>query len=374
MKDELTLKDFFRFFIDNIKLIIGTIIILGMVSVGYVVYSHTTSDYSGIPGESPVELTTPSMSEERYEELAGLPLELLSEPQIRQMQAYLLPNAYRLTIYAEHENHEPIANTTFMREVFRNKEVLTYIEDRLGEELTPALEFAVHVENLGNSGIYELHFQRGTPEESLELGYIMMDAIAEEVIPVLDNKLVYFIDEEPEVIVGDYSDYIDGMNQESGLSVRAILRDIVLYGIIALIVGLIIGILLALLSAVLNRKVTALYDYVREDSDKVVRLNHLRKMDANEKIEKGIKNINLPSAHNKVVLYDKATEGELNGILSNLSSNVSHYTDFSLVNDNMQTIDEVVLLATVNKTSKSWYNNQRVQLNGYNIPIKVIQF
>src|SRR5699024_10729404 len=127
------------------------------------------TDVSDIPGESPVELTTSTLSEERYEELSELPLELYTEPQLRQMQAYLLPRAYRLTIYAEHENHEPIANTTFMREVFRNKEVLNYIENALGEELTPQIELAVHIENLANSGVYELHFQRGTREESLEL-------------------------------------------------------------------------------------------------------------------------------------------------------------------------------------------------------------
>lgn len=378
MKDELNFKDFYDFLIDNIKTILGTILLFILVVTGLVIYSHISVDPSEDVGDStgsPVELTRGTLTEERYQEVADWPLEIYSESQISQMQRYLLPRAYRITIYTEHEDHEPIANTTFMREVFRNRQVLDYVESRLGEELTPALEFAVHVENLANSGVYELHFQRGTREESLELGYIMMDAIQEDVIPVLENKTVYFVSEEPIPIINDYSEYTNDTNRDSsGVNPQAIIRDILIYSIIAAVIGLIVGIIVALVLSSFKSKITALHDYAREESDKIIRLNHLKKIKENEKIKKGLNNINLPEAYKKIIIYDTETEEYFESLFTQVDSNISRYTDFSLVRDSEGPIDEIVILSLVNETSKSWYNNQRVQLKGYNIAVKVIQF
>src|SRR5699024_12122666 len=110
----------------------------------YTIYNYKKTNKNEKPSGTPIEITKSTLSKEKYEELAEWPLELYSDGQIKQMQAHLLPYAYKLTIYVEHENNEPIANTTFMREVFRNKEVLKFIESRLGEKLTPAIELAVH--------------------------------------------------------------------------------------------------------------------------------------------------------------------------------------------------------------------------------------
>lgn len=373
MKDELTLIDLYRFFVDNIKIIISTIAVTLIMGLGFAVLSNLNLGDSETVDTTPIE-NPRLISDERYEEYAQWPIELFTEPQIRQMQAYLLPKAYKITLYAEHEDHEPIANTTFMREILRNKDVIDYIENSLNAELTPAIDFAVHIENLANSGVYELHFQRGTQEDSLELAHIVMDAINDDIVPVLDNKNVYFIEDEPELVEQDYSDYIDENNENAGFSIGSLIRDVVMFGVIGVAAGSVIGIVIALLGILMNKNVTALYDYVRKDTDKVVRLNHLKNVSQEEYLQKGLTNINTPSENNKVVLFDENTKDEWTELFGKLTDNVSTYTDFSNANKEMEKIEELIILSKVNKTSKEWYNNQRVQLNGYNIPIKIIQF
>lgn len=212
-----------------------------------ITYLHINHEPSGNETTSSIELIANPISDERFEEISSWPLELYSESQIDQMQAYLLPKAYRITIYAEHENHEPITNTVFMRELFRNKVVKKYLETQLGSELTPAIEFAIHIENLGNSGVFELHIQRGSKEESLELAYIVMEAIRNDEIPVLDKKNVSLITQEPEIIVRDYSEFTGEKSNAPGISVKMLIKDILIFNIIAVVLALIIGVLISIL-------------------------------------------------------------------------------------------------------------------------------
>lgn len=370
MKDEIKLRDLLQFLIDNIKIIIASITVLTLLAVSYALYDQLTLQASD-RSTSSIERAN-LISDERFEEMSEWPLELYTEPQIRQMQAYLAPNAYKLSIYAEHENYEPIANTNFMREVFRNREVLDFIENELGEELTPAIEFAVHIENIANSGIYELHFQRGSLEESLELGFIVMDAIDQGIIPVLDSKTVHYIDQEPELLISDFSDFYDEMDAE-GISLRRMARELVLFAVIGIGAGLILGLFISLLNLVFNKHISPLFDYAREESDMIVKLNHIHGKNEDQLIENGMKNINFPIKDSKVLLYEKSTENSFENLFSNVTGNVSKYTDFNQIPDNLNSLDEVIILTKVNETKKSWYDNQRVQLKGYSLPVKIIQ-
>lgn len=373
MKDELKFKDFYHFLIDNKKTIISTIIVTFIMALVFAGLSNLGLDESDTVNTNPVE-SSKLISEEKYEEYAEWPIERFTDPQIKQMQAYLLPTAYKITLYTEHEDYEPIKNTTFMREVFRNNDVVDYIEENLNETLTPTVEFAVHIENLANSGVYELHFQRGTQEKSLELANVVKGAIEEGIIPVLENKNIYFVEEDPELVQQDYSTSENGKAVDSGFSLSSFVKDIILFGLIGIVIGLFIGFTISLLGLLTSKNVTALFDYVKKDSDKVVRLNHLGQINREEYINKGLVNINTPTSKNKIVLYDSKTEEYWSEIFPKLGANVNKYTDFSNISNKTEDIDEVLILSKVNETSKMWYNNQRVQLNGYNIPVKIIQF
>lgn len=373
MKDELTIKDFSKFFMDNIKLIMGTIIMFTLTVGIFVTYFQFNKENSGFQAESSVNLTKPPFDEERYEEMAQWPLELYSESQIKQMQEYLLPHAYMISIYVEHENHEPIANTTFMREVFRNDEIQEYIENQLDEKLTPAIDFAIHIENLGNSGVYELHFQRGTKEESLELAQVIVQAIESNEIPVLNNKIVEIISDEPSLVVKDYSEYLDSGLEKGKISLGSLIRNLLVYSILASVVGLIVGLVFSLVKMLFSKRISSLFNYEWDFTDRIVRLDTLSLKD-DEILEKSIQNILYPSSNKKLILAENLNSEKYKKLFTELQKekNIIIKSDFSELEKD-QLVDEIILLSTVQKTTKSWYKSQRTQLSGYNKSIKVIQ-
>src|SRR5699024_5871923 len=117
------------------------------------------------------------------------------------------------------------------------------------------------------------------------------------------------------------------------ISIVTILKDLLLVSIFSTFFGLIIGILIALFRVMLSKNISALYDYARDESDKIIRLNHFKAIDADAKINKGLKNINQPLVYNKIVLLDSLTEDDFEEMLSELSSNSSYYTDLSMVQE-----------------------------------------
>ncbi|MFL2125364.1 hypothetical protein ACEN4K_10550 [Marinilactibacillus psychrotolerans] len=372
MKDELTIRDLYRFLIDNIKIIISTIVAALIIGVVLAVFSNLDSADPNTQDTSLIE--NPGLiSEEKYKEYAEWPIELFSEPQIKQMQAYLLPEAYKITIYVEHENHEPIENTIFMREVFRNNDVVNYIENQLGETLTPTIDFAIHIENLSNSGVYELHFQRGTKEESLELANIVITAINDGVIPVLNNKNVEFINENPELVEEDYTDYSDSNSTDNNFSPSSLFRDLLLYGLVGIIIGGTIGLGISLFGLVFKKKISSLFNYEKEYTDKIVRINRL-KLNKNEKINKAKQNIIYPYSMNKLILVDMENQEMYKEVTKDIEkdSNVVIENDFTNVTNDLD-IDIIIILTEVNKTRKEWYLNQRTQLSGYDFQVKIIQ-
>lgn len=100
----------------------------------------------------------------------------------------------------------------------------------------------------------------------------------------------------------------------------------------------------------------------------------MKKITLEDKKIKAIKNINLPKDSNKIVLYDPDSKSELQELLADVQSDIKQYRDFSMLDDDMNRIDEAIIISVVRKTNKDWYNNQRLLLNGYNIPVKVIQY
>src|SRR5699024_12329822 len=102
---------------------------------------------------------------------------------------------------------------------------------------TSAIEIAVHIENVRNEGVYELHIQRGTREESLELGHILINAIEEKKIPVLNNKTVDLIDQEPEPVLLDYSEFEEDTANDSKISFKLILKILAFTSIFSITIG-----------------------------------------------------------------------------------------------------------------------------------------
>lgn len=376
MKDELTLKDFWLFFKDNKKIIFLIALLFSLIGIGLVGMDYFASESEEDPA---TEETFTDLSPEEFAELEDLPFEMISDDDIALIQDYQDHTAYSFMIYVMNESGEPVGNLSMMRALFRHEDVVNQAAQIIGEEITPDPVLAVNIESFGDEGLFELQFGRIDRESSEELAGAYYQILEEGGIFALNDLNVSIYEEAP-IPVRPIIDEDDEREDAPSVthSPRAFIRNAVIVGGGTFVIGIFMGVFISLAKLLISKKVSSLYDYVREDSDKVVRLSHLRHVTSDKKIEKAIKNIAFPKANRKLVLHEQEFDKEL---LSTLQKGIHESVgnldqilfeiDFSDVNEEF---DEVIILTKTNETTKDWYNNQRVQLRGYRYPTKIIQF
>lgn len=369
MKDELTIKDFLVFLKDNLKLILGSMGILLAVIILLFTVNFILPDASE-PVEPSSEVS--ESSTENYERLAEIPFELLTEREVRFLQDYVEATSYKFMFFVENENGEPVGNLNMMRAIFRHQNVIDGIEERLGEELTPDATISINVVSYADSGLFELQLGRKTREESEVLAQELYEMISNNEIPVLNQFNVTPFEDQPipltelvEVDEVDETVVVERNNME-------IIRNGIIYLVVGLFGGVVIGLIIAIIKMVFSKKISALFNYEKDFTDKIVRFNHIK---GSENLEDKIKqNIIYPINQQKLVIFESVPSAKTKKMIDNLDmeKNTTIVNDFSDINQS-DTFDEVIIISEVNETSKQWYHNQRLQLNGYELPIKIIQ-
>lgn len=378
MKDELTVEDFKLFVKDNLKLILTTSMLMAIAGILLVWMNYRAST----PQDSATDVESEmfeGLSRERFEELEELPFDLISDDDVELIQAYQTNTAFGFMIFVTNEAGEPVGNLSMMRALFRHDNVVERASEIIGEPVTPDPILSVNIQSYGDEGLFGLQFGRADRELSEELAQAYYQIVQEEEIFAL-NQLNVSIYEDSPIPVQSITDEDDESSDAPAVthSPRALIRNATIYGIGLFIVGLVVGLITALLKLLLSKKVSSLYDYVREDTDKIVRLSHLRHVSNEDRIAKAVKNLAYPRKERKLVLHEDHFTKDLLTLLQSgvyeISGDIDKLifeTDFSHVK---QEIDQVIILTKTNETEKDWYNNQRVQLKGYNYPVKVIQF
>lgn len=378
MKDELTLKDFWLFLKDNSKIILSVAIIFSFIGVLFVGIDYFTASESDEPVEDDDEIFA-ELSQERFEELQELPFEMISDDDIELIQDYQDQTAYSFMIYVMNDAGEPVGNLSMMRALFRHDEVVEQASQIIGEEVTPDPILSVNIESFGDEGLFALQFGRIDRESSKELAEAYYQILEGGGVFALNELNVTIYEEEPipvRPVIDEDDERLDAPSVTH--SPRALVLNSVVMGGATFVIGFFMGVFISLAKLLISKKVSSLYDYVREDSDKIIRLSHLRHVSSKQSKEKAIKNIAFPKSDTKLVLHEDTFD---NDILSSLQKGIHEsvgnldqlifQTDFSDID---KEVDEVIILTTTNETSKDWYNNQRVQLRGYRYPVKVIQF
>lgn len=374
MKDELTIKDFLLFLKDNLKLIFTSVAIMIVLLFGFLVFNFF-SQQGGTPTES-LETSEEQIDslDEEFSRLAEVPFELLNTREVTFLQDYVENTAFRFMFFVENESGEPIGNLNMMRAIFRHENIVDQIEDKIGEQLTPNPVISVNVLSFADSGLFQLQLGREDRESSEELAQVMFEMVENNEIPVLNQFNVSIFEETPiplrEIIEPDeYDDTAVADRNTSGL-----IRDVIIYSVMGIFAGLFVGILAAIIKMYQSKKITALFNYERDFTDKIVRLNHLN--DAEESIyTKAKQNVIYPTGLKKLLLVDNQPQKKVEEFIKtvNQENDILIANDFSEINNNYL-VEEVIIITEVNKSLKQWYNNQRIQLNGFNIPIKIIQF
>lgn len=374
MKDELTAKDFWLFLKANIKLVLLSALSLLIILWAVLLFnffftgSPQTEEQSNEEAEMEEDVTSAD-----FDLLAEVPFDLLNTREVTFLQDYVEENAYRFMFFVENSSGDPIGNLNMMRAIFRHENVVSSIEDRIGEELTPDPMISINVISYADSGLYELQLGRGTREDSKELAEVMHELLVSEEIPVMSQFNVSMFEEEPIAL----REFVDENEIDETIVVERdnmeLIRNLILYTVIGVIGGLTLGFFIAFIRVYLSPVISSLFNYEKDFTDKIVRLNRLKGSEE-ERIQKAHQNIAYPERHKKLVLVSERTRPYVEGILNGLSSdtNVTVLSDFTEVTADSE-FDEVILLSKVNQTTRQWYNEQRLQLNGYDLPVKIIQ-
>lgn len=370
MKDELTVKDFYLFIKDNLKLILTTMLLL----LALLMVIFAADFFSADSSESTEETSEMSDSNtENYERLAELPFELLTGREVTFLQDYVEETSYKFMFFIDNTNNEPIGNLNMMRAIFRHPNVVERIEERIGEELTPDPTISINLVSYADSGLFELQLGRQTTEESQLLAQSLFEMIENEEIPVLNQFNITLFEDNPIPLTEPIeTDEVDETIVVERNNVELV-RSAVIYLVIGVVGGLILGAAVALIKMIFTDKITALFNYEKEFTDRIVRFNHM-KVDNKELFEKIQQNIIYPKQQKKLVIYDTEQLDNSIDLIDKIrdEENVEVIKDFSDL-DQSKLFDEVILVTEVNTTSKKWYNDQRLQLSGYTLPVKVIQ-
>lgn len=374
MKDELTLKDLWLFIKNNLKLILLTVVSLLIVMIGFLLFNYFVAGDTRSTVDQTAEEMEENPSTEDFDRLTEVPFELLNDREITFMQDYVEENAYRFMFFVETENNEPVGNLNMMRAIFRHQNVVEMIEANLGEQLTPDPRISINVVSYADSGLFELQLGRTTRESSEELADVFYNMLLNNDIAVLNQFDITLFEDAPIPLVEPVrvEEVDDDLVVERDNA--ALLRNLVLYLVAAVMGGLLLGILIAVVKMYFTKTITPLYNYERNFTDRIVRLNHLSDKEKTS-VHKAIKNIIYPKQSMKLILINKNLQDKAKEVINRvqLEPNVKILNDFSEM-DQSELIDEIIILSEVNITPKQWYSDQRVQLAGYSIPVKVIQF
>lgn len=375
MKDELTIKDLYLLIKNNIKVLSVSIVATVMLASLYVVISNINSDDAN--QESVEEQQLGSISEETFEELANMPVEYMNDREITSMQEYLEESAYRFMFFVENENGEPIGNLNMMRAIFRHESLVEQVEEIIGEELTPDPVLSVNIVSYADSGLFELQLARDTHEASEELANAYYQIVSEGEISVLNQFEISMFEDAPIPLNDFIEEDEESLETSPERRYREWIRDGILYGLAGLVIGTFIGLSIIALKVLFTRNITELYNYEESFNDRIVRLNHLKQVNEEKIISQAYKNILYPVGSNKVILIQKNIESKLAqetlGKLQEGAQQIVVLNDMSEIESSTK-VDEVIILTAVNETFKEWYKDQRLQLKGYDFPVKVIQF
>lgn len=372
MKDELSIKDFWIFLKNNSKVIFFSTIAVTLLALGYVAIVFLNSELSdtGVENEQVDEIDTASLEE--YKLLEEVPFDLMTESEVVFMQNYLKDRAYRFMFFLTNENGEPFGNLNMMRAIFRHPDVVSQAEEIIGEELVPDPTLSVNILSYADSGLFELNLGRETDELSEELAHAYYQLLENDEIAVLSDFNVTLFEDVPIPLsqLEEVEEVEESVTVERSRSL--LIRNVILFSIIGVFGGLLIGLGISFFKMLTSKNISALFTYENDFTDKIVRLNHLS--NANEIVEKANQNIIYPKNQSKLILVDENQQERTLKILDDLikEENITVLNDISQLNTT-KIIDEVIILSELNNSRKDWYNNQRVQLNGYSIPIKIIQ-
>lgn len=327
----------------------------------YSSYSEQREEEDFLPQDEIVEILDKDPEEVSVEEL-------------REIEETLTQGRYTFGVLIEREDQSFYNYPALITEFLISEDVVSYVEDISGKTLLPSPELALEVSEDSQTKIQYILVGTGNEEDNFAFAQAYYQAFKEEgLIPSLQDKMVYMMDEESYLVEEEtWMDLV--LTQIQLFSPIQLLIGL----IIALIMGLFLGVIIVLIQTMSRKEIPFMYELKNEETDKVIYMNHLKGVEIEELYRKLAHSIQLFSENEKLILSqypikdDLLKEFKLKGDKESLNR-VMIYED--IVNsDNFEDYDEVIILVEQNKTTKAWYNNQRILLERVDLPVTIFNY
>lgn len=361
MKNILSKEDAKRFLSKNKWWIIGTgvvVFILYTVLSLYNIFSIQETEevdeyYQEYSQEEIVEIL--EILEQDPEEVRP---DVLSD-----LEDSLNANSVEFRLFIENQNQEPFGDEALLKDFLILDEVVEYVENEAGVELPVDPDLSVLVIRRDSQPVLSVQLRTGDLEDNAAIAEAYMQALEEEVVPFTADKQVYLLDQEPDR-------YEIPLMQQILESVALFSPVTIIVGAIgSFIAGLFLGVILAVGKTMWEKKVSELYIVQDDVNDHVLPFYRIK--DTEEQLnQKVIKAILYPHNKKKLVLAQHELDEEVVSALK--GKQIAIASDVS-VSSNDYAYDEVVVIVEIDRTTKAWYESQRIQLEKMNVEVTIIQ-
>lgn len=385
MNNMPTKNDVVRFLKDKKKTIaFTTLLVLGVYLVG-IFFAMMQKDKPTLPNVSDPEfseveelITKERLTKNTYNKLTELEKEYLMEK--------LQENAAYFSFYVETSKDESLNDSGLLEELFLSQEAVSQIDSKTKKAFVPVL--SVDVVKQEDSDYLNLFIATGNPVKNKEIARTYKKMLEEKSLAFLENKNVYILaDIKIKEMDSEGLDAEKGGVQNNNVESTSFLsspRRTAVLSVAVLVFGIMLGILIAILQDMKQKEIHSLYTLPTKLDDTIIDLTAYKASQQEKELAHAI----LYPMHNvKVVLTDNEVP---NSVLESLHAygtvtqsgqngeGKGTHTHF-YVTDVLHgirpdvIIDEIILIVEVGKTSKRWYEKNRVLLENYESELKIIR-
>lgn len=360
MKNLLSVEDGKRFLKKQKMPILLTTLIVFVLYSGLSLYNY----FSTTMIQEEVEEYAQELSQEEIVSILENEPEDIRVDQLQSIQESLDVNAVEFRLFIEHEDQTPFGDGSLLKDFLILEDVLNYVENEAGVELPIDPDLAIVIQRRESHPVLSLKVRTGDIEDNMAIAEAYEQAFEEGgIIPFTSDKQVYLLDESPGIYTRPLIDQIlEALTLFSPLSIGL--------GMIASIfVGLIIGILIGLAKNMSSKTISELSILENDVHDNLVPLYRIK--DKEEQIdEKMIQTILYPKNGLKLVLSQTDLNQEVLNALKTeniiIADDVSHAP-------NDRDYKEVIIIVSLESTTKAWYDSQRILLEKFDAAITIIQ-
>ena len=349
-----TAKQTKGFLKDNKKTILTTtiaIIILYVLGIAYTLFSNGKVD----------EI-------KKIDPATGLEVKTITSKEYTQ----LLDQAVRFDFYVENSDGGAFANSNLLESVLLSPAVSSEIDAQ--EKIVPTikgdipLKYMLDVSADGSDNSMHITVSTGDYKKNLAIAKILYATVSEKTLPLLNNKNIYMLS-EPHKVEIEHGPEATEEKTGTGALTYAVL------GIGVCIGAIVAGILIAFARLFFKKEITDVFSYRKSDDDTLIDLTHLAAEDNKDELAHSIQ---YPAVGRKLILSEQALPSDLQAVLiaeeigEDASENKYVFAQDITAVDPQLNFDEIIIVSQKNITAKSWYNTQRIQLENYPTPIKII--